>query len=130
MGTFNQLQLIAPDHAGSHADRQAPSIFDFSQAPTWPASPAMSVEETLLAWDEIFAGIFSLSTSSWGDVFSRNGKSSRSKTSADTACPLNLSDDRLKQSELHELMRGKTITHIGDVIGFMQQLLVHGATLY
>ena len=114
-------QLIVPDFTDGHRKRLAPSIFDLSSASAADGNKATSAEDTLQSWNEIYSGITSLDD----NLAKRLLQEWQGLKTEDVNRGLSI--DILKQmkpSELDKLMRGKTIAHISDVVGFMQQLQV------
>ena len=114
--------LIVPNFTDEHHKRLAPSIFDLSSASAIDGSQETSAEDTLQSWNEIYSGIKSLD-----DNLAKGLLREWQGLKIEDVNLGGLSIDilkRMKLSELDKLMQGKTIAHIGDVVGFMQQLHV------
>ena len=115
-------QLIVSNFTDGHRQRHEPTIFNPSAASAADGSKATLPEDTLQSWNAIYSGITSLDVKlakrllwEWQELKIKDVNLG------------GLSLDilkRMKPSELDKLMQGKTIAHIGDVVGFMQQLQV------
>ena len=114
-------QLIVSTHHDGHRQRSMPSIFDLSAASA-ADSKATSPEDLLHSWNSIHSAIRSL-----GPKLAKRLLREWQELKIEDVNLGGLSLDilkRMKPSELDKLMQGKTIAHIGDVVPFMQQLLL------
>ena len=114
-------QLIVSTHHDGHRQRQVPSIFDLSAASA-ADSKATSPEDLLHSWNSVHSAIRSLD-SKLAKRLLREWQELKIEDVNLGGLSLDILK-RMKPSELDKLMQGKTIAHIGDVVPFMQQLLL------
>ena len=114
-------QLIVSTFNDGHQQRQVPSIFDLSAASA-ADSKATSPEDLLHLWNAVHSGIRSLDPNLAKRLL-REWQELKIEDVNLGGLSLDILK-RMKPSELDKLMQGKTIAHIGDVVGFMQQLQI------
>ena len=119
---MDDSQLIVPTFTDGHRQRQQPSIFDLSAASAADGSKATSTEDTLQSWNATYSGITSLNIKLAKRLL-REWQELKIEDVNLGGLSLDILK-RMKPSELDKLMQGKTIAHIGDVVGFMQQLQI------
>ena len=112
-------QLIVSTFNDGHRQRQVPSILDLSAASA-ADSKATSPEDLLHSWNSIHSAIRSLDPKLAKRLL-REWQELKIEDVNLGGLSLDILK-RMKPSELDKLMQGKTIAHIGDVVGFMQQL--------
>ena len=119
---MDDSQLIVPTFTDGHRQRQQPSIFDLSAASAADGSKATSTEDTLQSWNATYSGIRSLDVK-LAQRLLREWQELKIEDVNLGGLSLDILK-RMKPSELDKLMQGKTITHIGDIVSFMQQLQI------